>query len=405
MKITSQCRGCRGLTGNMTVFDVPRTVSTSPSPPTSNPVISCACNTIGDNLVRAPYESEFVVQFQQAVQSYDNICVRKAVPCSYGTPFELDMHIDVAVDGITLTETQMNQAVEAFMRASNTAYAATSSDCQPEFRRLEQIKGHNIMITGPHTGTSSCGEVGTNSGTSSSGEVDPNSRRDLVQAKAFSRMTLRLKTSGLCNACSGKAYLGSRADLARKQMYPKSRQLQEAYDMSHCFCPLGSEISREPMSRDLLIRLFLEELTIIGSPIKKVTSMSNVRDTWISAEANAANDKETITGVPDNVRRLRASPRSLQAASSPPSLPPTKAPTLPPTKQPTLPPTLQPTAGPTLAPTKQPTLPPTKGPTLAPTKQPTLPPTKGPTLAPTKLPTKQPTYQPLLPSPSSGGDI
>jgi len=263
MKVTSTCQGCNGLTGSMGIFDRPTApgITQVPKPPTFN----CACTKdTGENRVRAPYESEFGIQLQQVAQTYKNRCVRKASACSFGTPFQLDMEIDIDVDGTSLTETQRSQAIEAFMRASNTAYGATVSNCQPEFRRLEQSSSHSFAVRSRHTEDSSVGEP-----------IDA-SYRDLQ--KANYAMKIRLKTDGKCNACSNKAFVSNRADTLKIKTVPKSRQLQQNYQKSNCFCPLGSSVAQEPVGRDTLMRLFQEELNLIGSPIKNVTSMLVVAD-------------------------------------------------------------------------------------------------------------------------------
>lgn len=83
---------------------------------------NCACTNRKENmLTRAPFESEFQVQYQQVVQSFPNSCSQTATSCSYGTPFTLEMEMTVDINGPGLTETQRNEAVEAFIRASNYA--------------------------------------------------------------------------------------------------------------------------------------------------------------------------------------------------------------------------------------------------------------------------------------------
>jgi len=295
MKVTSTCQGCNGLTANMAIFDRPSAALTS-----SATTINCACTKgIGKNRVRAPYEAEFGVQFQQVVQTYQNKCARIASGCSYGTPFEVDMAMDIDVDGTSLTESQRRQAVEAFMRASNTAYAATVANCQPEFRRLEHSNSHGIVVR----------SLRTDSEDPSTGEPVSSSVRDLQQSK-FTRMTFKLKTGGTCNACSNKAFIGNRPDTLKIVSRPKSRELQQTYDLSHCFCPLGSSVAQEPIGRATLMRLFREELSLIGSPIKNVTSMSVVAD--------------SSNTPPRRVRRLQdtspnpaATARSRQASVTP----------------------------------------------------------------------------------------
>jgi len=263
MKITSTCQGCNGLTASMAIFDRPTALKTN-----SAATFNCACSKgTGKNYVRAPYESEFGVQFQQVIQAYQNQCVRHASSCSYGTSFEVDIEMDIDVDGDSLTEIQRRQTVEAFMRASNTAYAATVANCQPEFRRLEQSSSHSFSVR----------RLRTEAEDSTVAKHVISSDRDL-QLKKLARMKLRLKTGGICNACSNKSFIGNRPDTLKMPSTPKSRELQQMYDMSNCFCPLGSSVAQEPIGRDTLIRLFQEELNLIGSPIKNVTSMLALAD-------------------------------------------------------------------------------------------------------------------------------
>jgi len=94
MRITSTCRGCD--TSNRKIFDLP----IAPGAPRANlPLNNCAYPTgISKKRIRAPYESDFAIQFQQYALFFDNVCVQEAYTCSYGTPFLVDMEIDIDVD-------------------------------------------------------------------------------------------------------------------------------------------------------------------------------------------------------------------------------------------------------------------------------------------------------------------
>jgi len=253
MKITSTCNGCAGVLASLTPFDMPSLLSMPPQA-TSN----CACPTgTGFNLIRAPYESEFSVVFQQVIQASQNVCVKTTSPCSYGTPFQEVMNVTIEVDR-PLTDQETSAAVEAFMRASNTAYTPSMINCQPEFRRFEQTHSHTLTTTRRLN------------------EVDDSDQDRHLQSRK--RMQLRMKTDGTCNQCTGKAHVSDRAD-NRNIMKPKIRQLQGVlHDASNCFCPLGSTVASEPIGRTTLIRLFLEELALINSPIKNVISMVDGKD-------------------------------------------------------------------------------------------------------------------------------
>jgi len=200
----------------MAIFDRPTTPGIVPTE--KSPTFNCGCTRgTGTNLVRAPYESEFNFQLQQIAQSYKNRCVRRASACSFGTPFQVEMEMAIDVDGTSLTDSQRRQAVEAFMRASNTVYSATVDNCQLEFRRLEQSSSHSFVVRSRHVEDSSVREP--------TGASD----RDLQQSR-FTRMRLRLKAGGPCNACSNKAFLGNRPDALKITSTPKSRELQQTFD-------------------------------------------------------------------------------------------------------------------------------------------------------------------------------
>jgi len=296
MKITTTCRGCNGLTKRIPTFDIPSTAmeSKSPIPSTTN----CAClGGVGQNLTRAPREAEFSVQYQQVVQSLQNSCIRSAQQCSYGTPFTVDMLITAEVDGISMNETQQNQAVEAFIRASNTAYEATTYNCQPEFRRLERTRNRDFTYQTRHLDAED-----TSTGTSYDGLG-----RDLQQRR---RVTLTLKIDGTCNYCSHMKHIGDRADTPRivSPSSGKSRHLQQqAYNMSNCFCPLGSTVASDTASRATLMRLFQEELTSINSPIQNVIYMEDI--------TQKPGSGRRLSLVEDSTSRGRT--RRAQVASSP----------------------------------------------------------------------------------------
>jgi len=273
-----------GMTANLSLFDIPSTVQ--PANSTRN---NCACSAgTGNNLVRAPYESEFFVQFQQAIQFLSNKCILATSPCSYGTPFEIEMSMEIDVSGTSsLTDTERKQAVEAFMRASNAAYAARTDNCQPEFRRLEQSNSHSFALQRRRRRhAEQDAPVTTKHGS------NDNPHRNLQMR----RMTMRLKTGGACNACTGKAHIGNRVDITRLTgeneqtfshvpddgSYGQTTHVQDVYDKSHCFCPLGSSVANEAVGRDTLTPT--EELERIGSRIKNVTSMSEHQQNSTTAD-------------------------------------------------------------------------------------------------------------------------
>jgi len=174
------------------------------------------------------------------------------------------MEITVDIDGPPLNETGMTQTIEAFMRASNTAYAATQRDCQPEFRRLEEIKEHASTST-----------TQRRLDDDAEGGEDNDSGRAL-QRRMKTRTKLTIRTHGTCNGCTGKVHVGNRVvDTTLRWNLPtrKFRQLQQVQETSNCFCPLGSTVETEPPGRQTLMLLFQEELARIKSPIVNVTEM------------------------------------------------------------------------------------------------------------------------------------
>jgi len=251
MKITYTCKGCAAVITGLSAFDVPSLIPKAPV------VGNCACSMVGKNLVRAPHEAEFHAQYQQVVQSFEHRCFPKAPLCSYGTPFMLDMAITVDIDGASLTPTQMSQAVEAFTRASNSAYTPTQGNCQPEFRRLENVEDYAFTTTRRQL--------------DDGGSHNDDSGRALQQT--WKRMVLRLKSSGTCNACSGKAHVGNRVEVLKGGALPG--KLQQVEGKSNCYCPLGSSVATEPPGRTTIRRLFQEELARINSPIKNVIGMTD----------------------------------------------------------------------------------------------------------------------------------
>lgn len=121
-------------------------------------------------------------------------------------------------------------------------------------------------------------------------------------------MNFFLKADGTCNRCSSKAHIGNRGDVQKIEFRPKSRQLQQkAYDMSKCFCPLGSAVTTEPMSRATLMRLFQDELKRINSPIVAVVSMTDSQEKWLGPQRRLGDHS-----------KKRGKTRRFQASSPPP---------------------------------------------------------------------------------------
>jgi len=170
------------------------------------------------------------------------------------------------------------------MRASNTAYSASIGNCQPEFRHLERVSSSTLTATRRLV------------------HAD-DSERDLQK-----RITLRLsvKNEGRCNACTAKAHVSDRAD-NRNIMKPKVRllQAQPAYDASHCFCPLGSTVDSEPVGRATLRRLFLEELVLINSPIKNITTIIETDDRTTTGERRVRHLQAVVPTAPSTKRSSR----------------------------------------------------------------------------------------------------
>jgi len=297
MKVTYTCKGCATVITDVPAFDIPSLVQKAPV------VGNCACTTmIGKNLTRAPHEAEFNTQYQQVIQSIDNQCFPTASRCGYGTPFTLDMSITVDVAGSQLDEAQRTQAVEAFMRASNTVYVATQGNCQPEFRRLETIQSHETTIVLRRLDEEEKGV--------SNGDFRNDDSGRALQKRT--RMSLMVKVDGMCNGCTGKTHVGNRADFQRiAPETGKFRRLQEQVEeTSNCYCPLGLTVATEPPGRNTLMRLFQEELDRINSPIKKVTGMVELSSggrrvcrlqagTPVPPPLDTENMTETLNDIPD----------------------------------------------------------------------------------------------------------
>jgi len=207
----------------------------------------------------------------------------------------------------------MAQATDAFMRASHKAYAATASNCQEEFRRLELKNSYSFHSSRRLVEDESVGE--------------PSSTADReLQTSKFKRMTLRMKTTGSCNQCSKKAFIGDTADTLKinpNAITPKSRQLQQqVYNNSNCFCPLGSSVAQEPVGRTTLMRLFQEELNIIGSPIKNVNSMWAYDDSSSTRRGRRMRSLKDASSIPPPLPAAAAAAHSLHANAipNPPSI-------------------------------------------------------------------------------------
>jgi len=239
------------------------------------------------------------------------------------SPFTLDMQMTIEVDEISLTEVQRNQAVEAFIRASNTAYEAKSYNCQPEFRRLERTRNQEFTVQATRHLDAEDAAEDNSIGKPREHELG----RDLQQARKKFRMTVTLKIDGTCNQCSKQHHVGDRTDVSRIVSYPpKSRYLQQqplVYNMSNCFCPLGSQVASETASRTTMMRLFQEELTFINSPIKAVISMNDISPKKDSRRRLSMDEDSTRRG---RTRRLQVAPtpspteqEPLSSIPSPPS--------------------------------------------------------------------------------------
>lgn len=226
------------------------------------PDFHCACGRREGRPFRNPYESEFIVEYQQVIQSLEDKCISTVESCSFGTPFEVGVLVTLEHDQDGLIPDQIQQAANALMAASNTAYAATNSNYRPEFRQFDQVAAQAVSPPLHRQVEAS--------------QSDEPSKR-LLQKRT--QQNVKISMSGVCNLCGTKNYYGNDVYTSTKTRRARTRRLQQqqaTWHASSCFCPLGSTIQTEPLSPQSLIEMFQKELGLRGIPITNVTKMVEV---------------------------------------------------------------------------------------------------------------------------------
>jgi len=203
-----------------------------------NKVQSCPTVTSSDK-VRAPYESEFINEFQESVEDLGDNCVDSVATCTFLLEFE--------TDGAVLTGADLAAIAEAFKVASNAEFAVTEESCNADFRTFESV---SITVEPPPSGGG----------------------RQLQQKRK-----LKLTADGTCSKCKEKISIGDDVrTMALSTEKRTRRSLQETWNLSNCFCPLGSTVVTEATPIQNLVDLLAIELDELSVPVTEIVDLKEI---------------------------------------------------------------------------------------------------------------------------------
>jgi len=138
------------------------------------------------------YESDFYAQYQQVGQSLETqlrqVDIVPRIRYTVVRHVEMRMAVEFGEE-TSLSPSDIESGTHAFRTASNPEYAATSSDCRPEFRLIEIVNANGAtVINVKHRRIEYASELphGTT-------EIFD---RDLRANKCWKRMTVRLSSPG-----------------------------------------------------------------------------------------------------------------------------------------------------------------------------------------------------------------
>jgi len=247
--VLGTCRGCDGL--DMTVYDIPVTdIVNRRLQQGAAQQGTCTCPTVtSSDKVRAPYESEFITQFQQSVEDLGDDCLDSVATCGYGTTFENTFLLEVeTAEGGELTGADLEEIAEAFKAASNAEFAVTQDSCNPDFRTFE-----SVSIT-----------------------VEPPPSSGGRQLGGWGPM-LSLYTRGTCSRCEAKISSGDKISTRSLSTEKRTRRsLQETWALSSCFCPLGSTVVTEAPPIQGLVDLLVIELEQLNVPVTEIVDLQEL---------------------------------------------------------------------------------------------------------------------------------
>jgi len=235
MSVSGTCGACSGL--SLLAYDLP---TNSTSIPATTTACSCHHETT-DADARAPFEAEFIDEYQKSVQALNARCPVMLAECSYGTGFSTGVYTKVESD-VDMTDTQVAAIGQAFMEATNIEYAVTQRTCNTDFREVERVTTRAIA---------------------------PPTRRELMEDSSIPESTndsdgrrlqkmrtrvLNLQVAGVCNDCKDKLF--STDKIGRRRLRIERRKLQWAsWELSHCYCPLGSQVDvTQPTMQEMIVR-------------------------------------------------------------------------------------------------------------------------------------------------------
>jgi len=186
LRINGTCRGCNGL--NLIAYDLPTGNSTlSQNRRLQSGSTTCTCPIVSTpTIARAPFEAEFVDEYQKAVMNLHAACPVTVAECDYGTGFSTGIYMKLESD-IDLTDADVVTVGQAFKDAVNIEYMVTTSSCNPDFREVQNV----IAKVMP----------------------PPNATRRVMQKESSGRhlqkrvmrgATVNLYTTGTCNHCKDK---------------------------------------------------------------------------------------------------------------------------------------------------------------------------------------------------------
>jgi len=290
MMITGTCRGCEGI--DMNVYDVPTSNGPEIASRHLRPVGVCSCPVVptSEN-VRAPYEAEFITQFQKTIEGLGDNCVNSVADCGYATTFETGIIFDVGTDSDELTDDELETIAQVFKATTNAQYAVTESYCDADFRTVEYVSAKAILYRRPQNM-----------------ENENNNNNNIRRLKKARRNTFVLRTQGRCIKCKSELFSGDDVDedleedpseeeeIARIEKVPvvkrplllrtekegeEEAEEETPWDVSHCFCPLGATIVQESISIDSFLDVFMMELSSLEIPIGNITNFREVKTSML----------------------------------------------------------------------------------------------------------------------------
>ena len=148
IQLEGSCSNCEGL--DLGIYDLPTSIDEARRQLSSSVVLDaqtsermlqelcfCPANEVGE---RAPFEAEFIVSYQTAVEESSLDCIDGVADCFFGTNFGtgLIVSFDGSIEDVTLEV--LASIEDAFLISANNEFENNDLECNPQFRVVETVE-------------------------------------------------------------------------------------------------------------------------------------------------------------------------------------------------------------------------------------------------------------------------